>query len=180
MREKDFIYVDEQAAEIEAMEFATRFAKARATIKWLKESNLPIYWDVLWDCLHTGDLMDAYRTKFAKENYLDISKVQVKNLLLDKFEGLADTSDRYKFPQKFVIRHEDGSFGDIDRDKIEEAFRQKHTYTIPAQSWALIQQIQEAMQKLDINPKALTDCFFKENGKVEILISRIGQFFRGN
>lgn len=181
MKEKDFIYINEEAAEIEAMEFATRFAKARAVIKWLRESNLPIYWDVLWDCLKSGNLLDAYRIRYAKENYLNINDVKVRNELLNKFHGLHDPSDYYKFPQKFVIRNEDGSFADIDRDKIEEAFRQKHTYIIPAKSWALIQQIQEAIEKLDINPKALTDCFFKEeNGKVEILMSRIGQFFRSN
>ena len=175
MREKDFIYIDEETASIEAMEFATRFAHARACIKWLKEENLPLYWDILWDCLGSGNLLEAYRARYAKENYLNINDLQVKNDLMAKFHGLNDPSDKYKFPQKFVKRNKDGSFEDIDREKIEAYFREQHTYTIPAKSWALIQQIQEAMEKLDADPTAISRCFFKEGDKVEILFKQISQ-----
>lgn len=175
MKEKDFIYTNVEAAEIEAMEYATRFAHARSCVKWLKEENLPLYWDILWDCLASGNLLDAYRIRYAKENFLNINDVQVKNDLMAKFHGLHDPSDRYKFPQKFVKRNKDGSFNDIDRDKIQAYFREQHTYTISAESWALIQQIQEAMEKLNISPKDLTGCFYKEGDKVEILVKQISE-----
>lgn len=175
MKEKEFIYTNEEAAEIEAMEFATRFAHARACIKWLKEENLPLYWDILWDCLASGNLLDAYRIRYAKENFLNINDLKVKNELMSKFHGLHDPSDKYKFPQKFIKRNKDGSFDDIDRAKIEDAFRKRHTYIIPAHQWQLIENIREALEKLDADPIAISRCFYKEGDKVEILIKQISQ-----
>ena len=175
MKEKDFIFTNEETAEIEAMEYATRFAHARACIKWLKEENLPLYWDVLWDCLTTGNLLDAYRIRYAKENYLNINDLKVKNELMRKFHGLNDPSDRYKFPQKFVKRNKDGSFEDIDREKIEAYFKDRYTYVIPAHQWQLIENIRVALEKLDAEPTAVSRCFFKEGDKVEILVNQISE-----
>ena len=180
MKEKDFIYINEETASIEAMEFATRFAHARSCIKWLKDENLPLYWDVLWDCLATGNLLDAYRIRYAKENYLNINEVKVRNELLNKFHGLHDPSDKYKFPQKFIKRNKDRSFEDIDRDKIEEAFREKHTYVIPSHQWQLVENIREALEKLDADPIAISRCFYKEGGKVEILFKQIGELLKSD
>lgn len=175
MKEKDFIHTNEETASIEAMEFATRFAHARACIKWLKEENLPLYWDILWDCLKSGNLLDAYRIRYAKENFLNINDAQVKNDLMSKFHGLHDPSDKYKFPQKFVKRNKDGSIDDIDRDKIQAYFREQHTYIIPAKTWQLVENIREALEKLDADPIVVSRCFYKEDGKVEILINQISE-----
>ena len=175
MKEKNFIYVDAETASLEAMKFATRFAQARSCIKWLKDENLPLYWDVIWDCLASGNLLEAYRIRYAKENFLNINDVQVKNELMSKFHGLHDPSDKFKFPQKFIKRNKDGSIDDIDRDKIEDAFKEKHTYVIPSHQWQLVENIREALEKLDADPIAISRCFFKEGGKVEILIKQISE-----
>ena len=180
MKEKEFIYVDAETASLEAMKFATRFAQARSCINWLKDENLPLYWDVIWDCLKSGNLLEAYRIKYAKEHYLNINDVKVKNELLNKFHGLHDPSDKYKFPQKFVKRNKDGSIDDIDRDKIEEAFRAKHTYVIPAHQWQLVNNIREVLEKLDAHPYALSRCFHKEGDKVEILFKQIGELLKSD
>ena len=175
MKEKDFIHINVEAAEIEAMEFATRFAHAISCIKWLKEENLPLYWEILWDCLASGNLLEAYRIRYAKDNYLNINDLQVKNDLMAKFHGLHDPADRYKFPQKFVKRNKDGSIEDIDRQKIEDYFKDRYTYVIPAKTWQLVENIREALEKLDADPIVVSRCFFKEGDKIEILLNQISE-----
>ena len=180
MKEKEFIYVDAETATLEAMKFATRFAQARSCIKWLKDENLPLYWDVLWDCLKSGNLLEAYRIRYAKEHYLNINDVKVRNELMSKFHGLCNPSDKYKFPQKFIKRNKDGSFEDIDREKIEEAFRERHTYVIPAHQWQLVENIKEALEQLDADPIVLSQCFYKEGDKIEIIFKQIGELLKSD
>lgn len=167
-KNQEFIFVDEQSAAIAAMEFGTRFAKARATIQWLRSENLQIHWDLMWDYLNGGDLCQAYIQRFAKDNYLNINSVDVRNQLMDKFRGVGDAYGRYAFPQKYVIREEDGSFSEIDEERILEDYRTKYTYTFSPELMELFENVKDLAEKLGVNPNIVGSFFQQKDGKIEI------------
>ena len=62
---------DKENAQIDALRSATGYAKVKASIKWLKEENLPIWWDLLYQALQSGNLQDMYCERWAEKNYMN-------------------------------------------------------------------------------------------------------------
>lgn len=158
------VIIDEQTAEIESMKYKTGFSRARWSIEQLKEHNAKIYWDILWDCLKTGDLRENYAKRFAEENYIDWSEVGERNKLREKFDYLGDSNGRYPFNQNFLIRAEDGSF-ELDNDKIDQHFIDLHTYTFTDAQLKAVEAIVNAMNELEITPYHVTKVFVYPDAK---------------
>lgn len=158
--------LDQENAQIDALRAATGFAKVRACINWLKDENLPIWWDLLYQALESGNLQDLYAQRWAQQNYMKWDSVAVRNELRDKFRGLSNAHNRYQFPTKWVKVAEDGSF-DINIDAINENFKEVHTYTITDEQEKAVKKIIDGMQELNILPRVI-DGFFKViDGKIE-------------
>lgn len=167
--------IDKEKAEIAIMRTSTGFAKARFIIDYLKEKNLPLWWDLLYEALKSGNPCDLYAQRWAQNNFMDWNDVKVKNELRLKFEVLQDPYHRYQFPQKWVRQEADGSF-DIDKEAIRRDVEKQHTYTISDKQEKAIRSIVDAMNELDLNTHTF-DYFFlyDEKGKIEPHWERIGE-----
>lgn len=161
---------NEQEAEIMFMREQVKFARARAVIKELKESNAPLYWDILWDGLRTGGdvIINRYMERFAQEHFLNINDFDTKGLLLKKFECLADPTYRYLFPQKFCYREDDGSF-DVDIEKLRDYCRQQCTYTITEEQDQAIKDLLRSMKILGLVPFTVRSYFWSDKGEIKPL-----------
>lgn len=180
MKTKTIEFLDEQAAGIEAGKEATKFAKARSCIKWLKEENLPLYWDILYNGLKDGDVLDMYAMRWANENHLNWGNVEVRNELRAKFGYLSDPYHRYTFPQQWVTRFADGSF-DVNKEAINEYYRKKHTYTLTSEQVDAIEAVRKGMDTLGIHPRMFTNYFAKdtETGKTITVGYRVHAMLNG-
>lgn len=155
-----FVFVDEQQARIDAMRKATGFAKARSVIKWLKEQNLPLWWDILWDSLQTGHLLDKYQERWAKENYLNIRDVETRNQIREKFAPLADPYDQYRFPQWATVRQYDGSFEEVDREAILQYCLRENTYSFTLEEKEAIENVSNFLSDYGLGYLWVRDMFF--------------------
>lgn len=165
---------DKENAQIAALRATTGFAKVKACIKFLKEENLPIWWDLLYQALQSGNLQDLYAQRWAEQNYMKWSDVKVKNELRSKFNGLSNAYNRYQFPTKWVKVAEDGSF-DINLDAINEHCQQVHTYIITDEQEKAVKKIVEGMKELDILPRVIEGFFKVIDGKIEADWRAIGK-----
>lgn len=157
---------DKENAQIDALRSATGYAKVKSCIKWLKEENLPIWWDLLYQALQSGNLQDMYCERWAEKNYLKWDDVKVKNELRSKFNGLSNAFNKYQFPTKWVKVAEDQSF-DIDLEAINEHFKEVHTYTIKDEQEKAVKKIVEGMKELDILPRVIEGFFKVIDGNIE-------------
>lgn len=148
--------IDEETAAIETMRFKTRFAKTKRNIVKLKEHNAKVYWDVLWNSLSGGNLLEEYAMRYAQENYLDWSEQSERNQVRSKFSYLEGAG--CSFDQRYLLRNEDGSF-DLDHEKIDQRFRELHTYTFTEAQMKAVNEILEAIGELGIRPSQFEKVF---------------------
>lgn len=152
------IVIDEESAKLDAMRYITKFAKVGWSIDQLKEHNAKMYWDILWDCLKTGNLQENYSKRFAEENFIDWSEVEERNKIRKKFGFLADITEQYRFDQNFLLRNQDGSF-DLNEEKIQQHFIDLHTHTFTDAQLKAVEAIVNAMTELEITPYHVTKVF---------------------
>lgn len=171
------VYYDEQNAQIDALRKKAEFARARATIKTLQETGAPMYWDLLYEGLSTGNLCDEYAKRFAKETFDDWSDQNTRNNLRKKFDVLGDPFHKYRFPQKFVTVAEDGSF-DLNEEAVDDYFKEKHTYHFTDEQVKAIENLCKALDELDISPHIVKAYFYVEEGKTAPNLKELGKLFK--
>lgn len=180
-KQSENIVIDGESARLEAMKYRTKFAKVRWSIDQLKEHNAKIYWDILWDCLKTGNLQENYAKRFAEENFIDWSEVEERNKARKKFVYLADITEQYPFGQNFLIRSEDGSF-DLDHERIDQHFIDLHTYTFTDAQLKAVEAIVNAMNELEITPYHVTKVFVypdvRNPNKVAPNMIALGKYYK--
>ena len=171
------VYYDEQNAQIDALRKKAEFGRARATIKTLQETGAPMYWDILYNCLKTGDAREEYAKRFAKETFADWNDVDVRNNLRKKFDVLGDPFHKYKFPQEFVTVADDGSF-DLNPQAVDDFFKERYTYHFTDEQVKAIENLCNALDKLNIVPYLVREYFYIDEDKTAPKLNALGELLR--
>lgn len=168
MKNKNFVITDQDSADILFMRTRSEYARVNWVIKELKKENLPLWWDILWDGLNGGDfIFKAYMERWAKINHMNLNDMTQRSDLRNKFSILEDPHFKFRFPQRFLKRAEDGSFA-IDENKLKQDCIEQHTYTITAEQKQAIDNIIDALHLLKINPERIRTFFYQQDGKVNV------------
>lgn len=169
MKKETYKVTDRVAARLEAQREKARFSFIEDKVKQIQEKNLPLYLQIIWDNLDKGGekLLADYLHKFSNEHYQDLSNLQVKNYLSQKFGMLADPFHRFRYNKKFLILHEDGSF-ELNEEAIDEHYQKLYTYEITKEQYDAIQSIKDALNTLGMNPNYVKSYFYVEDKEIKI------------
>lgn len=167
MKNKNFVITDQESADILFMRKRAEYAKVNWVLKELKNRNLPLYWDILWDSIPRGgsQLIKAYMQRWAELNYINLDDLNQRNDLRSKFSILEDQHFNFRYPQKFLQRADDGSFS-LDEDKLKQDCIEQCTYVLTAEQKQAIDNIIDALHLLKINPERIRSFFYQQDGKV--------------
>lgn len=169
MSKKTYKETDEAAAAIEAGREKARFSYIRETIKELRKSNLPVYYDILYKHLSRGgiSLIREYTERFAKENYMSLKNDEEARVLYNKFHMLYDPYYRFTYNKNFLILHDDGSF-ELDKKAVDKHFEELYTYEITAEQYEAVEAILKGFNTLKAHPNYITSCFYKEGEETKL------------
>lgn len=160
---------NEVAASVEARVQKARFSYIEDKVKELQEKNLPLYLDILYSNLDNGGdkLLKEYLDRFAKEHYQDLSDLQTRNFLHQKFAMLADPFQRFTYNKKFLILHPDGSF-ELNEKAVDDHYRDLYTYEITAEQYEAIEAIRKGLETLGMSPSYVKSYFYLEDKEVKV------------
>lgn len=167
---KMYTITDTDAADILFMKTKTGFAKANWVINELKKQNLPLWWDILWQGLTKGGdfMIKAYMDKYAEKYFVNLNDMNQRNELRAKLSILEDPMFKYRFPQRFLKRAEDGSF-DIDEEALRQYCIEQCTYVLTPEQKQAIDSIVSGLQTLMLNPEVVRRYFAMVDGKITII-----------
>lgn len=165
--EKVYSVTDEMTASVEASREKAKFKFIRKKIEKLKEKNLPVYWDILYEGLKKGGdwMFREYLKRFGKEHYYDLENQNDIAYLYEKFRVIYVPNHSFKYPQKFVKRNEDGSF-ELNPEAVDQHYKELYTYTITEEQYEAVQSIFKGFEVLGYSTRGrrnVVDCFFKDN-----------------
>ena len=166
-------YFNSSQASIEIGRQRAEYSVMRTKIEELRKRNAPLYWDILWNNLDGGNLVEDYAKRYAELNNGDWTEQAERNKLRDKFSYLSTTAG-CNFPKIFIKRKPDGSF-DIDHKAIEDYYIKRYTYTFTDKQVEAIQKLIEGMEGLGIYPGTVNHVFYisTQTRKIEPLYSKL-------
>lgn len=171
--EKVYSVTDEMTAGVEASREKGKFKFIRKKIEKLKEKNLPVYWDILYEGLTKGGdwMFQEYLKRFGKEHYYDLENQNDIAYLYEKFRVIYVPNHSFKYNQKFVKRNEDGSF-ELNPEAVDNHFQELYTYTISEEQYHAVQSILNGFKVIGYSTRgrrAIVDCLYKDkNGEMSI------------